>query len=805
MGLRDEHAEKGEADSLHKENSLCKSDAEEEKEEDTESPCAKKRFRRDSAVGCVNGKTRRQADISSDGTTTEGDQGVRITTSVTIDNLEQNTSQIVFQRSHSSSAVGLGNSTIAITTTKLEGIHANMKIEIRELLQVDNSDYKTTFVLQSQKAKDTEASSDSQQYGCHVPNNESFTFSYPWSQRTNRNDCKTGKPFENMSCAFSVVEMSNQGADTSRSSMPTMCHSEDTDCCKSCCQDRYHGYSHYSHYDTDFTLVDGSSSLSTLSDVWPLEKKPSLAHSINSDTQLDVPPPDEFADRESDDDVDDLTEDVAMCRIGSAFDDINDLGESASMMMFGASSSKRESTCYTSINGGRSDDVTNASFDPESELETEELFEWPNTPMSRSSFTKNFIYRHRQKACMRNNSIAILENNTSPAGYLNMSKKRRKTFPAVMDQSGDHQDMPMCRESFSSGALSPFFMQSLPREADISGRLYAEDDPFSPLFSESRKSSKGSNLSSSPVRHHNIFSPKHYACDPGTANSFFGSDNDACERGAQELSVVEEADPESVVGCPQEHSEITESGFDEELVDMESNTEDLSPIRSVPYKDPFIHITPPSPGSSRDSNINSGYIAELTKEPESDPEPYTRETKSDPEPQTQRKESAGDIQPKSRKGSVTTVMIVGSEQRILHSHSIDSATLERSHREISSTVSETPCLLPIVDAEQLEEDGETVREGRLTPLRALVSESSTSIQSLSPLPFEVTDLQSDSNYSLRSANTSQDNETKEEAATDKHVEKCSKAKSKNKRSFHTSRRAMMQPDTVRRHSSSKSK
>lgn len=243
---------------------------------------------------------------------------------------------------------------------------------------------------------------------------------------------------------------------------------------------------------------------------------------------------------------------------------------------------------------------------------------------------------------------------------------------------------------------------------------------------------------------------------------------------------------------------------------MESNTEDLSPIRSVPSKDPFIHITPPSPGSSRDSNINinCGYNTEHTKEPESDPEPYTRETKSDPEPQVQRKESAGDIQPKSRKGSVTTVMIVGSEQRILHSHSIDTATLERSHREISNTVSETPCLLPILDTDHMEEEGngETVREGRLTPLRALVSESSTSIQSLSPLPFEVTDLQSDSNYSVKSANTSQDIETKEEAATDKQVEKCSEAKSQNKRSFHTSRRAMMQPSaTVRRHSSSKSK
>ncbi|XP_041915822.1 uncharacterized protein pdzph1 [Alosa sapidissima] len=803
--LRGEHAEKGETDSLHKENSFSKSDAEEEKEEDTETACSEKRFRRDSTVGCLNGNTRSQANILSGDTTSQQDQGVRITTSVTIDNLEQNTSQIVFQRSHGSGAVGSGNSTIAVTTTKLKGINANMKIEIREVLQLDDSDYKTTFILQSQRAKDTEDSSETQQFGCHIPSNESFTFAYPWSQRT-INDSKIGKPFENMSCEFSVVEMSKEDADTSRNSVPTMCYSEDMDCYKSCCQDHCYGYGHCSHNDTDFSLVDGSSSRSALSDIWPLPNKLPLANSITSETELDVPPPIEFADKECKDDVYDLTEDVALCHISSASDDVYDQGESSSAMTFGATSSKRESTCHTSVDGGRSYDLSHStSFEPESELDTEELYGWPNAPVSRTSFTKNFIYRHKQKGCMRNNSIAILENSSPPAGYLNKPMKRRKTFPAVVDESNDHQDRPMSRDSFSSDALSPFFMQSLPRQTELSGRFYPEDDPFYSFFSESRKSSKGSsNFSSSPVRTHNVFSPNHYACGLGTGNSFFGSDRDAmeCERGEQELSVVEEANPESVVGCPQEHSEVAESGFDEDIIDIESTIENLSPIRSVLSKDPFIHITPPSPGSSRDSNIYSGYSVEQTKEPE-DPEPYMEESMSDPKPWTQRKESAGDIQPKSRKGSVTTVMMVGSEQRILHSHSIDSITSERKHREL---VCETPCLLPIQDAEQMEEDGagETTQEGRLTPQKALVSESSISIQSSSPIPCEVADLQSDSNHSLRSANTSQEIETKEEAATDKQVEKRSQAKSQNKRSFHTPRRTMMQPsDTVRRHSSSK--
>ena len=781
MGLKDEQTEKGEADSLHKENCLCKSDTDEEN--DTQNPCTEERFGEDSSVGCFKGNAKSQADSLSDDKTSQQDQGVRITTSVTVDDLEQKTSQVVFQRSHGSGTLGSANGTIAVTTTKLKGIHANMRIEIREILQLDDSDYKTTLVLHSQKVKDTEASSESQCYGFHIPNNEHFTYSHPRNQRATLNDSKTGKPLDNVSCEFSVVEMSKEGADMLRHPVPTTCYCEDTDCYQRCCQDRCYGYGHFNHGDTDFTLVDGSSSLSTYPmDIWPLKKRSSPANSINSETQLDVPPPEEFADKGCKDGVNNLTENVAACHI-STYDEVDDPGESASVMMCGASSFKGDSTRHESMDWVRSDDM---SFENESELDAEELFTWPDTPMSRSSFTKNFIYKHKRKSCMRNNSIAILESSTPPAGYRNMPK-RRKTFPAVLDQSSDHQDDIPCRESFSSGTLSPFFMQSLPREGERSGRFYLEDDSFSPIFTESRKSSEASGLlSSSPVRAYNILSPKHSLASEWDAG--------VCDREAQELSVVEEADPESAGGSAQEQSEITESGFEEEIVDVERNAEDLSPTRSVPSKDPFIHITPPSPRSSRESNINGSHKVERSKEYE-----------SDVEPQVQGKESAGEAQPKSRQGSVTTVMRVGSEQRMLRSHSTDSTTSEKNHRDVTGTVSEAPCLHPILDAGQMEEDGGTAVAGEMAPQTQL-TESSTSIQSLSPQSFEVTDPQSDSNHSLRSPNTSQDTDTKEEAAPDKQREKYYEIKPKNKRSFHTLQRPVMQPaDTVRRHSCSKSK
>ncbi|KAL2100244.1 hypothetical protein ACEWY4_004638 [Coilia grayii] len=805
--LMDEHAEKGEADSLHKENSLCKSDAEEEEEEkERETPCGESSLRRDSTVGCFQGNSDSQAGSPSDEQTPQrSDEGVRITTSVTIENLEEKTSQIVLQRSHGSDTTGAGNSTIAVTTTKFKGIQANMKIEISEVLRLGDSDYKTTFVLQSQKAKNSNTSSEGQQNRCSVPNNERFTFPHPWIQGSSLNDSKIVKPFENVSYEFSVVEMSKEGVDMQTDPMPIVCHSEDTDCYKSCCQDRCYGYGHFSRYDTDFALVDGSSSLSPPSDIWPLQKNLSMSNSISSETQVDIPPPVEFADREFQDGMDDLTEDVAMCHM-NASDEASDLEESASVMTFVASSFKRESTCCPSTERGRSDDgsgSTSTSGSDSDELETEDLSMWPDAPMSRSSFTKNFIDQHKRKACMRNNSIGILKSRTPPADYVNVPRKRRKTFPTLMDESGDHQeDMTMCRGSFSSGALSPFFTQSLARERERSERFYLDEDLLSTLYPESKSSKCGSALATSPARRHSMFSQmKCYACSP-TGNGFVGSDRDAGtgERGLQELAAVRDANPGGAAGGPHRQSDVTESGFYEDVVDMESHGEGVSLTRAVSFKDYFIHITPPSPGSSKESNINCCSDTGQSNMSEVDIEQHASEPDVS-QTRVLRKECAGDAQPKSRKASVITVTIVGSEQRILRSHSQEATQSGRSHREDNNTAvtPEPHSLRPIADADQMEE-GVASETGRLTSLSApLVSESSTSIQSPSPLPYEATDLQSDSSYSLQSANTPQEDETKEEGALEKH-----EAKSTAKRSIHAPHTPRTQAsETLGWHSSTK--
>ncbi|XP_063065787.1 uncharacterized protein pdzph1 [Engraulis encrasicolus] len=854
--LMDEHTEKGEADSLHKENSLSKSDAEDdEKEKETETPCEENR--RDSTVACFQGNCDSQASSPTDDPRTQSqrsDQGLRITTSVTIENLEKNTSQIVLQRSHESgtglAGLGSNNNTIAVTTTKLKGIQANMKIEISEVLRVDDSDYKTTFILQRAPTDSTSAAGPTSE----TPNNERFSFSHPCIQMTRLDDDNDGtqRPFENVSYEFSVVEMSREGlVDMRTDSVPPVCYSED--CYKSCCQDRCYGYGHFRRYDTDCTLVDESSTFSTPSDFCRLQKD----NSITSDTQVDIPPPVEFADPGvHHDNVNDLTQDVRMFHIGAP-DEANYLEESASAMTYGASSRARESLCCPSTEGGRSyDDEDDDDADDGSDcMEADDLSMWPDAPMSRSSFTKSFIHKHKRKTCIRNNSIAILENNTPPAGYLNIPLKRRKTLPALLNQSDDnHEDMvPMCRESFSSGALSPFFTQSLARETERAERFYLDEDPsFSPLFPESRKNSKSSTaLATSPARRHSMFSPKFYACS-SAGTSLFDSDRDTAssERALQlELSAVEEANSLDGATGSQVYERVTESGFDEEMGDMESVADGggMSMARTVSFRDHFIHITPPSPGSSRESDINcdsSSHKEGQRKMSEVDkamPQQHTREADVSSQAEAARQGSTGsDGQPKTRKGSVTTVMRVGSEQRILHSHCPDPSPSEKINKEvtptsttttinnnnvnshndnddinsttttttiinnnnnINSTTVSTPkaccSLFPIVDVEQMEENIVAVETGQLSPaLRpTLVSQSSISIQSLSPLPCEATELHSDSNHSLRS---SQEAEVKDQGALEK------RGKCKTKRSLRVPHKAKaLAPGSPRRHSTTK--
>ncbi|XP_016377540.1 uncharacterized protein LOC107715841 [Sinocyclocheilus rhinocerous] len=626
-----EAAEKGETDSFCKEHELSVS----EDEKETETPTTEKENRPGSCEDFFQDKKNKDRQKPN----SEPGPGLRITHFVTIDNFGLSSPRVVFERCHEATV----SSVIAVTTTEIKCMSPNMKLEINEVVTSDDSNIKTTFITQNHRDKREEAHFRTEKH-----QTRKNTYVYSWNQQGA--DYKQNIS-ENISYKISIAELNSESSHASKS-QSSWDDPEEMACHKSCCKNNSRWGNTGGQTDTEFTLVDGSSCCSSPSDFWQHQKQHSLPSSLSNEALWDIPPPDEFADKKASA-LDFLAENVASCQI-SPRERFADNHNTKCTQTASEVTLCKEFTFQNTL-----DNRANVSR-CESSGPQEHLFMNPRASINRSSFTKNFIDNHERKTRLRNNSIAILESKTHPAGYMDIPPKRRKTYPGLTYQmSQARESIPSYRESFSSGTLSSFFMQSLPSQAERMGRFYVEDERLRPLGSRKSSSSSSYRPSSSSTTGPDSCIPK-FKDYRSTKNPFYPSRSDESpeevffrgeqyhgpaeldemEQPSSGLMIVDGADQD---GVP-ELNEVNESGFDEEMLELD---ESISPGDTMErhHRELLIHVIPPSLCNSEeqiDEGLSNGVKHNTCDRDETDA-------------------------PKKRRGSVMTIITGDCEQRFLHS------------------------------------------------------------------------------------------------------------------------------------------
>ncbi|KTF95494.1 hypothetical protein cypCar_00012324 [Cyprinus carpio] len=677
-----EAAEKGETDSFCKEHGLSVS----EDEKETETPTTEKENRPGSCEDFFQDKKKKDSERVDRG------PGLKITHSVTIDNFGLSSPRVVFERCNEATV----SSVIAVTEVKC--MSPNMKLEINEVVTSDDSNIKTIFVIQNHRDKREET---------HVCS---------WNRQGA--DYKLNIS-ETISHKISIAELNSESSHASKK-QSSWDDPEEKACRKSCCQNNSRWGNTGGQTDTDFTLVDGSSCCSSPSDFWQHQKQHSLPSSFSNEALWDIPPPDEFADKKSNA-QDFLAEDVASCQI-SPRESFADHNTTNCMQTASEVTLCKEFT--------RQNTLDNRTNEPrcESSCPQEHLFMNPRASINRSSFTKNFIDNHERKTRLRNNSIAILERKTHPAGYMDIPPKRRKTYPGLTYQmSQASESIPSYRESFSSGTLSSFFMQSLPSQAERMGRFYVEDERLCPLGSRKSSSSSSYRPSSSSTTGPDSCIPK-FKDYRSTKNPFYASRSDESPeevffRGKQyhgpaELQassglMIADGDED---GAP-ELNEVNESGFDEEMLELD---ESISPGDTMErhQRELLIHVIPPSLCNSEEQ-IDEGL-----------PNSVKHNT-------CDRDEADA---PKKRRGSVMTIITGHCEQRFLQGNHVFSFDEEQQTDALSPTASPIEDLACIREAVEELQDSSQAQKNTSSANSILILHMDTSSQQSGEVqPNEVPD------------------------------------------------------------------
>ncbi|KAK2823590.1 hypothetical protein Q7C36_020190 [Tachysurus vachellii] len=631
--VKEDHTtEKGESDSFCKEIFLS-----DDEEKETDISSREKAFGKESG-GCK--KERANITVQVD-----EDRKLRITHSVTLSDFGRSPPNIVFQSLDELTARETASIVIEITASGVKYMSSDVRLEVSEIQSV-NSDVKTSLVLQNGKEKESQKPQTSSREG--------FTHPYSWnhySRKYKQND----KLCENV--AFKAMTELKTNEDSSRNPS-SLSSQEEIDCCKSCCKDHFCRPHSGGHTDTDFTLVDGSSTCSSPYGFWLPRRWLSQADSHSSETVSDISPLPRFTDKESDA-LQDLTEDIVSCHI----DDSNVFKElEGPQLEPEALESKSQ---FSIAKAGKT-----ACTQPY-ELDV-------HKHVLRSSASVN--HNHKENMQMHNNS-----SDWQSSGYTDILRKRRTTYPGVRYHSGHNgKSKTSYRESFSSGTLSSFFMQSLLCQAERAARYHLKDGKEG--ITERKRNNSISSTSSQTNSYsfcgdHNIVpNIKSYG---STETPFYPSDSDRTSdvfpncrheqvepaEDPDQISVYK-ADKESSSIDPLEQSEVAESGFDEEMMEVESPealTDD-----NVHQKNLLIHVTPPSVCSSEEQITDA----------------FNRGAK------TQTRERQETVSSQKKHSSIVTV-IGGYEQRSLHNNSV-SEHIVQNHQSETELTSASLKVLPEV-------------------------------------------------------------------------------------------------------------
>uniref|UniRef100_A0A4W6ENC4 PDZ and pleckstrin homology domains 1 n=1 Tax=Lates calcarifer TaxID=8187 RepID=A0A4W6ENC4_LATCA len=287
---------------------------------------------------------------------------------------------------------------------------SNVKLEIEEILQLNTSDIKTTFVFMNENGSCADTVFKNKCESMWISNNESSE--QPTEIMTNHNGN------QNTNYRFTFSSTNNQSHTDAKSAGPTKIWDSPNYC--QCCNN------YKQQISADFMLANHPSSPSTQLNVKPQEKRKHFYKSFSNDQLWDIPPPQEFADT-----LEDLALDLACCRIGtcSSADKQQEQFQTTQNI-----TRIEESARSFSVEEDRADLAP--SFDQLSESDNyEPMFMGSSLCTNRSSFTKEFISCQKRKSWIRNNSIATVEHRACP-----LPKKRRQTFPGMSEGLGLMQE-----------------------------------------------------------------------------------------------------------------------------------------------------------------------------------------------------------------------------------------------------------------------------------------------------------------------------------------------------------------------------
>ncbi|XP_053371785.1 uncharacterized protein pdzph1 [Clarias gariepinus] len=415
---------------------------------------------------------------------------------------------------------------------------------------------------------------------------------------------------------------------------------EETSCRKSCCKDHSCRPNTGGHTDTDFTLVDGSSTCSSPYGFWLPHRRLSQHNSHSKQTLWDIPPPLRFADKESKD-LQDLTENIVSC-------DINDNNVFKEEEATQCDPEAVVSECDFSIPRANKTAYCTQSDEPNADK---------NLLRSSASISQN----HKWNIQMHNNAT-----NCQSSSYTEAPRKRRRTYPGVGYHSWVYgESEALCRKSFSSGTLSSFIMLSLLCQAETAARYNLEDESvvisekknhtsFSSTSQHSSKSFCGAHTTIPNIKVYNSPKTPFY---PSGSDKTMDDVSSTCQH--EQKEPVEVADHICCTADPLEQNEVTESGFDEEMTELESP---VALTDDTHQKNLLIQVTPPSVYSSEEC-INDAFH------------------KGDKAQTDERQEA---VSTQTKQNSLVTV-IGRYEQRSLHNNSTSEDTVQNNKSAIEAT------------------------------------------------------------------------------------------------------------------------
>uniref|UniRef100_A0A3P8WQG2 Peptidylglycine alpha-amidating monooxygenase n=1 Tax=Cynoglossus semilaevis TaxID=244447 RepID=A0A3P8WQG2_CYNSE len=323
--------------------------------------------------------------------------------------------------------------------------------------------------------------------------------------------------------------------------------------------------------------TERQSSPATTVNAEPWEKRNNFHKRFSINQFWDIPPPQEFADISG-----------------------NIMEEQRNVSSLSKNSQDNHMTFNGTHNGESTEDRGDLTSSPDqfSESDNYSLFARTSLSTNRSSFTQEFINSQRRRSWIRNNSIDTVEHRGCP-----LPMKRRQTFPGMLGGPGSMQEdlLLPCAESFSSLNMCSSrrenveeIRQTLERLSDISSET--EDSPKPASERRDRKQLVLSQFCSlsSEVAPEDVFSKQ----SPSLGNVTYH-----CEDLQQRFKDMDHLD----IGGREykaEHSEVEDSGFDQEMVetDHHNREQDSKDSGGQTFS---IHVIPPSCSGSEEQMLES--------------------------------------------------------------------------------------------------------------------------------------------------------------------------------------------------------